>query len=113
MWLLEWGQRPKLMEEAKVLVEEHVKKAPRLIPIYGQRMMPDRPHLTGNPILRFTNPTSSTTASISTITFATNLVCLAESRGHPKLGRLNSGTLIGGRRCVGKKMWSEGFGYAR
>ena len=51
IWLPEWGQRPKLMEEAKALVEEHVKKAPRLIPIYRHRMMPDRPHLTGNPVL--------------------------------------------------------------
>ena len=51
IWLPEWGQRPKLIEEAKALVEEHVKKAPRLIPIYRHRMMPDRPHLVGNPIL--------------------------------------------------------------
>jgi hypothetical protein len=50
VWLPEWGQRPGQLDDAKALVAEHVKKAPRLIPIYGHRMMPDRPHLNSNPI---------------------------------------------------------------
>jgi hypothetical protein len=49
-WLPDWGQRPELMEDAKSLVTEHVRRSPRLIPIYGHRMMPDRPHLNGNPV---------------------------------------------------------------
>ena len=50
VWLPEWGQRPEQLDDAKALVAKHVEKAPRLIPIYGHRMMPDRPHLNGNPI---------------------------------------------------------------
>jgi hypothetical protein len=49
-WLPDWGQRPELMEDDKSLVTEHVRRSPRLIPIYGHRMMPDRPHLNGNPV---------------------------------------------------------------
>ena len=50
-WLPDWGHRPELMEDAKALVTEHLRKAPRLIPFYAHRMMPDRPHLNGNPVL--------------------------------------------------------------
>lgn len=51
VWLPEWGQRPEQVADAKALVEKLVKKAPRLIPVYGHRMIPDRPSLAGNPIL--------------------------------------------------------------
>ena len=50
-WLPEWGPRPVRIEDARALAEEHVKKAPRLIPIYAHRMMPDRPHRAGNPVI--------------------------------------------------------------
>ena len=50
-WLPEWGPRPVRIEDARALVEEHVRKAPRLIPIFAHRMMPDRPNRSGNPVL--------------------------------------------------------------
>ena len=50
-WLPEWGPRPVRIEDARALVEEHVSKAPRLIPIFAHRMMPDRPDRSGNPVL--------------------------------------------------------------
>lgn len=50
-WLSEWGVRPARIEDARTIVEEYVRQAPRLIPINGHRMIPDRPHRAGNPIL--------------------------------------------------------------
>lgn len=50
-WLPEWGERPASMEEACVIVEGEVKRAPKLIPIFGHRLMADRPRTPGNPVL--------------------------------------------------------------
>jgi hypothetical protein len=50
-WLSEWGPRPALIEDTRKVVESHVSEAPRLIPINGHRMMPDRPQKAGNPVL--------------------------------------------------------------
>jgi hypothetical protein len=50
-WLPEWGPRPTQMEEAKAVAMEHLDEAPRLVPVYGHRMIPDRPHQAGNPVL--------------------------------------------------------------
>jgi hypothetical protein len=49
-WLQEWGTRPPSLAEAKRVAEGLVAAAPRLIPIYIHRMMPDEPHLPGNPV---------------------------------------------------------------
>jgi hypothetical protein len=49
-WLEEWGPRPALMGDALRRGEELLSAAPVLIPIYGHRMMPDEPHLSGNPV---------------------------------------------------------------
>ena len=50
-WLHEWGDKPSSGEKARSIVEEEVNRAPRLIPIYRHRMMPDRPVIPGNPVL--------------------------------------------------------------
>jgi hypothetical protein len=49
-WLPEWGDRPTKFEDAAAVVRRLLKDAPRLIPVYQHRMMPDRPHLEGNPV---------------------------------------------------------------
>jgi hypothetical protein len=49
-WLEEWGPRPGSLDEALRVASELVAAAPRLIPIFGPRMMPDEPHLPGNPV---------------------------------------------------------------
>ena len=49
-WLEEWGPRPPSLDEACRIASELVAAAPKLIPIYGHRMMPDEPHLPGNPV---------------------------------------------------------------
>jgi hypothetical protein len=49
-WLDMWGPRPDTLEEALRVTGELVAAAPRLIPIYMHRMMPDEPHKAGNPV---------------------------------------------------------------
>jgi hypothetical protein len=49
-WLDEWGPRPESLDEAKRVACNFVAAAPRLIPIFAHRMMPDEPHEDGNPI---------------------------------------------------------------
>ncbi len=49
-WLEVWGPRPASVDEALRRGEELLSAAPRLIPIYGHRMMPDEPCLPGNPV---------------------------------------------------------------
>ncbi len=49
-WLELWGPRPASVGEALSRAKELLSAAPRLIPIYSHRMMPDEPHLPGNPV---------------------------------------------------------------
>lgn len=49
-WLKEWGPRPGSLEEALRVASALVSSAPRLVPVYGHRMIPDEPHLPGNPV---------------------------------------------------------------
>jgi hypothetical protein len=51
LWLPEWGSRPASMDEAHIIVDDLVRRAPRMIPIFAHRMMPDRPGTAGNPVL--------------------------------------------------------------
>jgi hypothetical protein len=50
-WLPEWGAKPSRIEDAKAIAKENTSRAPRLIPIYSHRMMPDLPLQSGNPVL--------------------------------------------------------------
>lgn len=49
-WLNEWGTRPSTLDGALREVNELLKSAPQLIPIYGHRMIPDEPQMEGNPV---------------------------------------------------------------
>ncbi len=49
-WLDDWGPRPGPLPEALRVADDLVTAAPRLIPVYMHRMMPDEPHLPGNPV---------------------------------------------------------------
>jgi hypothetical protein len=49
-WLEAWGPRPDSLEAALQTAGELIAAAPRLVPIYGHRMMPDEPHEAGNPV---------------------------------------------------------------
>ncbi len=49
-WLLEWGTRPEPVQLALRRASDLVAAAPKLIPVYRHRMMPDRPRLAGNPV---------------------------------------------------------------
>ena len=49
-WLDIWGEKPVVLAEAVAIAKAKVAKAPKLIPIYSHRYLPDVPHLAGNPV---------------------------------------------------------------
>ncbi|MGA2068602.1 MAG: SMI1/KNR4 family protein [Thermoguttaceae bacterium] len=49
-WLEDWGPRPRTLADAKRAASNLVAAAPKLIPICVHRMMPEEPHLPGNPV---------------------------------------------------------------
>ncbi len=50
LWLPERGYRPGNLKPAEEYVRKLVANAPKLIPIYAHRMIPDRPYKAGNPV---------------------------------------------------------------
>jgi hypothetical protein len=50
-WLPEWGSRPDELSDALEIAKERISKAPKLIPIYSHRYIPQEPAQEGNPIL--------------------------------------------------------------
>lgn len=50
-WPGEWGPRPATLADALRVVDELVAVAPRLIPVFSHRVMPDDPPAAGNPVL--------------------------------------------------------------
>ncbi len=50
-WMEEWGERPGALADAFAVAREKVEGAPRLIPIFSHRYIPDEPHQEGNPVL--------------------------------------------------------------
>jgi hypothetical protein len=50
LWWPEWGFRPTGEEERAEVVASIVRAAPKLIPLYGHRFIPEEPSERGNPI---------------------------------------------------------------
>jgi hypothetical protein len=50
LWWPEWGNRPESEEERAKAVGAAVSVAPKLIPIYSHRFIPQEPHEAGNPV---------------------------------------------------------------
>lgn len=49
-WLKSWGDKPNNLESAFETAKSEIAKAPKLIPIFSHRFIPDRPTESGNPI---------------------------------------------------------------
>jgi hypothetical protein len=49
-WLKEWGPKPPSLGDSIRVANAWVAAAPKLIPIFSHRMMPDEPLLAGNPV---------------------------------------------------------------
>lgn len=49
-WWADWGERPTDRQSREEIVGQAVAAAPRLIPIYGHRFIPEEPHESGNPV---------------------------------------------------------------
>ena len=50
LWWPEWGERPKTPEEREVILRMVHSRAPKLIPLVGNRFLPETPNETGNPV---------------------------------------------------------------
>ncbi len=50
LWQESWGVKPDDIDEAKKTLKRLIEQAPKLIPIFSHRMIPDLPHEAGNPI---------------------------------------------------------------
>ncbi len=64
-WLDGWGVRPSGLPEAIAVARRHVGTAPKLIPVFSHRYLPDEPTMAGNPFSPYIRRTSSTTERIS------------------------------------------------
>lgn len=51
LWLDGWGERPDTLGGRAEVLTDLVHAAPRLIPIFGHRYIPETPHAAGNPVL--------------------------------------------------------------
>ena len=49
-WWPDWGVRPNLPKDRLEVVETALQAAPRLIPLYGHRFLPETPSEAGNPV---------------------------------------------------------------
>lgn len=50
LWLNDWGEKPRQASKAREIVRVAVAAAPRLIPVFGHRYIPETPHAAGNPV---------------------------------------------------------------
>jgi len=50
LWLPEWGEKPARASEAEGIIRAAVAAAPRLIPVFGHRYIPETPNASGNPV---------------------------------------------------------------
>jgi hypothetical protein len=50
LWWPEWGQRPISPEARSEVLCSVVSRAPKLIPLYSHRYLPEEPHESGNPV---------------------------------------------------------------
>lgn len=50
LWLPEWGEKPEALPDQKNILQGLVDDAPRLIPLYSHRYLPETPNETGNPV---------------------------------------------------------------
>ena len=49
-WARSWGDRPADREAAEEIAREQLRRAPRLVPLYGHRFLPAAPADTGSPV---------------------------------------------------------------
>lgn len=49
-WLESFGAKPEALDEAFAIARKAIARAPRLIPVYGHRYLPDSPCEVGNPV---------------------------------------------------------------
>lgn len=53
LWWPEWGEMPEAPKERRGKFRAIFSAAPKLIPIFGHRCIPETPHESGNPVFPF------------------------------------------------------------
>jgi hypothetical protein len=100
-WLDEWGRRPAALSEALRITREQVAAAPRLIPVFGHRMMPDEPTPRATRCSQFTRRTSSITEPIWPVIYGTSSTWQRASLRIDRSAISVFGTSTVSRRSVG------------
>jgi hypothetical protein len=95
LWWPEWGERPKSEAERAEIVTIIVASAPKLIPIYSHRYIPEEPNEAGNPVF--------SVHQSDIILYGTNLANYLEREFRNHRHRLEPG--IGGGKRI--RFWSE------
>jgi len=49
-WPQSWGPKPRSLTEAFSIAKQKIDSAPKLIPVFGHRYLPERPSKVGNPV---------------------------------------------------------------
>jgi hypothetical protein len=49
-WWKDWGEKPASLQESFAVAKQSIDRAPKLIPIYSHRFVPDHPNFPGNPV---------------------------------------------------------------
>jgi hypothetical protein len=49
-WWPDWDERPAVKEQRDAVLREALERAPKLIPLYGHRFLPETPSEAGNPV---------------------------------------------------------------
>lgn len=101
-WLPEWFHRPASLDGAQTIVEEKVRQAPKLIAIFGHRMIPDQPRSAGNPVCSV-HQTDIIYYGFDLDDYLRHEFDLPGRRTLPRLrsSALNSGMSADGRTCAG------------
>ena len=50
MWWPEWGEKPASADSRKEVIQHVVSQAPRLLPLFSHRFLPEMPNEAGNPV---------------------------------------------------------------
>jgi hypothetical protein len=97
LWLSTWGSRPAEASDRAAIVTEAVACAPRLIPVYSHRYIPETPHEAGNPVFSV---------------YQSDIIVYGETLEQYLSNEFGSGRFVGAERTKYIPFWSDLAGRA-